>query len=720
MCSHRKETELPSSSRNRKRREKSQRRSVNLLTILGCIAGAFCLVVVIGCAVGATWLMGLPDYSAINTYANTGITTIYANDRQTVLAKIYLENRIEVTKDEVAEYVLEGTIATEDERFYEHGGIDPIGIARAVLVNAASGGTSEGASTITQQLVRNTVLLDEMTDRSIRRKVREMYIASQVERQYTKDEILMMYINVVNYGDGCYGIEAASRDHFGKHADELTLSEAALLIGIPQSPTAYNPREHMDKAMARRAVVLQRMLSNGYITQDEYDEALNDTPVLSNETMEDETISDIAPYFIDYVRKQLDEDERFPATIIAHGGLSVYTTLDPALQKDANDAIQQAVRYNDENFDAALVSVDPDNGQIVAMVGGRDYETNKFNLATQMSRQAGSAFKTFTLLSALNEGMDPDNTYIESASPVEIGKDWTVSNSEGHGYGPMSVADATRSSVNTVFAQIVHVVGAQKTIDAAKACGIESPLVQDETVTLGTSGVNPLEMANAYATIANGGYYHETYAVVEIVDASGKAVYTHEEVPAKRALSAAVAQKATDILETVISSGTGTGASLSNGQPCAGKTGTSEHGRDLWFCGFTPQYSTAVWAGYRTERETGLYGGSICAPIWRSFMNAALAGKPIEQFPTTSEKITYKPAKTWDFTKDITIIGGDEEDPKPSESSSSSSSSSASSSSAASGSASSSAKPDGGETPKPDPKPEPGGDDKPEPATQSS
>ena len=264
MCSHRKETELPSSSRNRKRREKAQRRSVNLLTILGCIAGAFCLVVVLACVVGATWLMGLPDYSGISSYANTGITTIYANDRETVLAKLYLENRIEISQDEVSEYVLEGTVATEDERFYEHGGIDPIGIARAVIVNAASGGTSEGASTITQQLVRNTVLLDEMTDRSIRRKVREMYIASQVERQYTKDEILMMYINVVNYGDGCYGIEAASRDYFGKHASELTLSEAALLIGIPQSPNAYNPREHMDKAMARRAVVLQHALQRLY------------------------------------------------------------------------------------------------------------------------------------------------------------------------------------------------------------------------------------------------------------------------------------------------------------------------------------------------------------------------------------------------------------------------------------------------------------------------
>lgn len=209
MCSHRKETELPSSSRNRKRRQKSQRRSVNLLTILGCIAGAFCLVVVLACVVGATWLIGLPDYSTISSYANTGITTIYANDRETVLAKLYLENRIEVTQDEVVDYVLEGTIATEDERFYEHGGIDPIGIARAVIVNAASRGASEGASTITQQLVRNTVLSDEQFDKTIRRKVREAYIAVEMEKMYSKDQILLMYLNTIYYGHGAYGIEAA-------------------------------------------------------------------------------------------------------------------------------------------------------------------------------------------------------------------------------------------------------------------------------------------------------------------------------------------------------------------------------------------------------------------------------------------------------------------------------------------------------------------------------
>lgn len=648
------------SKRNRKRRYKGQRRSVKFIAIVGTIAGMCMLAFAVMCMIGATWLTNLPDYSNISSYANTGITTIYANDRQTVLARLYLENRIEVTKDEVSPYVLQGTVATEDERFYEHGGIDPIGVARAIFVNASSGGASEGASTITQQLVRNTVLLDEMTDRTIKRKIREMYIALQVEQQYSKDEILMMYVNVVNYGDRCYGIEAASRDYFGKSASELTLSEAALLVGIPQSPTANNPREHMETAMARRATVLDRMLRNGYITQDEYNGVINETPQLVPRETPEDSISKIAPYFVDYVKQVLAEDSQYPATEIAHGGLSIYTTLDVKAQEAANKAIADNLEYRDSELDASLVSVDPDTGNIVAMVGGRDYNTDQFNLATQMSRQAGSAFKTFTLLAALDAGVDPDSTYIDSSSPIVISNTWTVRNSEGHGGGRTSITQATTSSINTVFARLVHAIGAKKVVEMAHACGIESELEEYDTITLGSSGVNTLEMANAYATIANGGYYHEPVAVTEIVSPGGDTIYKHADSQGTRVISAAVAQKATEILETVVTSGTGTGAALWTGQDSAGKTGTSEYGRDLWFCGFTPQYSTAVWSGYRTERQTWMYGGSICAPIWHDYMTDVLEDAKIEDFPTTNEKIIYKKSSTWDFNKDVSYGGYDD------------------------------------------------------------
>ncbi len=643
------------SKRNRKRRYKGERRSVKFLVIVGTLASLCVLGVIAMCVVGALWLTNLPNYSNISSYATTGITTIYAKDRQTVLARLYLENRIEVSKDEVSPYVLEATIATEDERFYSHGGIDPIGVARAVFVNATSGGTSEGASTITQQLVRNTVLLDEMTDRTIKRKIREMYIALQVEQQYSKDEILMMYVNVVNYGDRCYGIEAASRDYFGKSASQLTLSEAALLVGIPQSPTANNPREHMDKAMQRRALVLNRMLTNGYITQEEYDVAINDQPQLAPSNRPDDTVSNIAPYFVDYVKQVLAEDSRYPATEIAHGGLTIYTTLDVGVQEAANKAIEDNLAYRDSGLDASLVSIDPDNGEIVAMVGGKDYEKDQFNLATQMSRQAGSAFKTFTLLAALDAGVDPDNTYIDASSPITISKTWNVRNSEGHGSGETSITSATTSSINTVFARLCHAIGPKKVAEMAHACGITSELEEYDTITLGASGVNTLEMANAYATIANGGYHHDPVAVTEIVSPVGETIYKYTPSQGTRVISAAVAQKATEILETVVTSGTGTRAALWNGQESAGKTGTSEYGRDLWFCGFTPQYATAVWVGYRTETQTGLYGGSICAPIWHDFMTEALKGLKTEEFPKTNEKINYKKKNTWDFNKDVVV-----------------------------------------------------------------
>ena len=640
---------MPALKRKRRRRDKAQRRSVKFLAIFGAVTGLFALAAFSCLCLASTWLSDLPDYSKIETYTNTGVTTIYANDRSTVLAKLYLENRIQVSEDEVSDYVLDGTIATEDERFYSHHGVDPYGILRALFVNASSGGTSEGASTITQQLVRNTVLLDEMQDRTIKRKVREMYIAVKLEEAYSKDQILMMYLNVVNYGDGCYGIEAASRDYFGKSAKDLTLSEAALLIGIPQSPTANNPRTHMDSALKRRALVLGRMLKNGYITQEQYDDVINDTPKLKKTNGRGDSVSNIAPYFVDYVKAQLNSSGQFSQSELARGGLSVYTTLDAKAQKAANKAVEKRTSAYGSEMDGSLVSVDPDNGNIVAMVGGRDYEKNKFNLATQMSRQAGSSFKTFTLLAALAAGVDPDNTYIDS-SPGIIGKNWSVSNSEGQGYGSMSITDATTYSVNTVYARLCHGLGASKVVDMAKACGITSDLQAYDSITLGTQGVNTLEMAVAYATIANGGIHHDPVSITDIVDTKGETVYTHTYDSGTRAFSAAVAQKATEILETVVEEGTGTGAQLYTGQKAAGKTGTSEEGRDLWFCGFTPQYSTAVWCGYRTERSTSLYGGTIPAPIWHDYMTSVLKGKAIEEFPTTNETIAYKDSSNWDFS----------------------------------------------------------------------
>ncbi len=640
---------MSSLHRKRKRRDKAQKRSVKFLTIFGAFTGAVAIAVVAVLAVASTWISDLPDYSKIDKYASTGVTTIYASDRETVLAKLYLENRIQVAKNEVSDYVLDGTVATEDERFLTHGGVDPIGIARALYVNIASGGASEGASTLTQQLVRNTVLLDEMQDRTIKRKVREMYIAIKIEEQYTKEQILMMYLNVVNYGDGCYGIEAASRDYFGKSADELTLSEAALLVGIPQSPTANNPRTNMDNALNRRKTVLDRMLRNGYITQKQYDKVIDRKPKIQKTNGRDDSISAIAPYFVDHVKTVLDNSGQFSTKELSSGGLNVFTTLDVSAQKAANESVEKyAARYG-SSMDGSLVSINPSNGNVIAMVGGRDYENNKFNLATQMSRQAGSSFKTFTLLAALNAGVDPDNTYIDSSQGT-IGKNWEVRNSEGKDNGDMSISDATTHSVNTVFARLCHGLGADKVVSMAQSCGITSNLEAYDSISLGAQGVNTLEMASAYATIANGGVQHSPVTITDIVDSTGETVYTHEYDEGTRVFSAAVAQKTTEILKTVVEYGTGTGAQLYSGQPAAGKTGTSEEGRDLWFCGYTPQLSTAVWCGYRSETPTSYYGGTIPAPIWREFTDTVLENQEIQEFPTTEEQITYQDSSNWNFS----------------------------------------------------------------------
>ena len=634
-------------SRRRARHSKAQKRTGWLTGIVGAIVALVVgcvLAVVIACS---AWLQNLPDYSNIDLYAKSGYSTIYAADRQTELARITLENRIEVAPNEVSHYVLDGTVATEDERFYYHNGVDLMGIGRAVITNITGSGR-EGASTITQQLVRNTVLLDEMNDITVERKVREMYIALKVEQEYTKDQILMMYINVINYGDGNYGIETAAEDYFGCTANELTLAQAAMLVGIPQSPNANNPRQHYDVALERSHLVLNRMLSNGKISQEEYDQAMAEQPKLYNpKNKKDKDDSNLAPYFVDYV-KQLLQTEEFNISELSQGGLAIYTTIDPKAQKAANKAVKEAMAQKDSGLDASLTSIDPSTGNIVAMVGGKNYKKSQFNLATQMSRQAGSSFKTFALVAALSEGVSPD-TYIDSSSPAQITPTWTVKNSEGEGSGNITLRSATTYSVNTVYARLAHGIGAECIVDTAHKMGITSELQPYESICLGAQGVNTLEMASAYATLAAGGVYHKPTAVLQVVDIRGNEVYSAGVNQGEQVISAAIAQEATNILKTVVEYGTGTSASLWCGQEAAGKTGTSENGRDLWFCGITPQYSTAVWCGYPEEKATGLYGGSTCGPIWRAYTDAVLEGQEYKSFPHTDETPTYKTG--WDFAE---------------------------------------------------------------------
>lgn len=643
-------------ARRRKRGDRAQKRTSWLLAIGGAITTVVFGVVVAVLFVCTAWLQDLPDYSNLEDYAHSGYSTIYANDRTTKLATITLENRIEVARNEVSDFVVNGTVATEDERFYQHKGVDLMGIARAVASNIT--GSREGASTITQQLVRNTVLLDEMNSITVERKIREMYIALKVEQTYTKDQILMMYLNVINYGDGNYGIETAANDYFGCSAKDLTLAQAAMLVGIPQSPNANNPREHYDAALERAHLVLNRMYTNGYITEKQYKKAMKQKPKLAGKTEgQDDVNSKLAPYFVDYVKQLLDSDE-FNISELSQGGLAIYTSLDVTAQQNANDAVEKGLAEYDSEMDGSLTSIDPSNGHIVAMVGGKDYDENQFNLATQMSRQAGSSFKPFTLIAAIMQGVDPDSTYIDSSSPAQITAKWTVSNSEGQSEGNMSLASATTKSVNVVYARVAHTIGAENIVDVANKMGITSKLEAVDSIALGTQGVNTLEMASAYATLAAGGVYHKPVAITEVVNRAGTTVYKATDDEGEQVIPSAVAAKATEILKTVVQYGTGTSASLWNSsQEVAGKTGTSENGRDLWFCGYSPQYATAIWAGYRQEKNTSLYGGTVCAPIFRMYTDAMLDGQPTQEFPVSTETIEYK--YDWDFSSDLDSTEGE-------------------------------------------------------------
>lgn len=594
------------------------------------------------------WLQDLPDYKSPDAFRVAEPTLIYSADGK-LLARLFLEDRTVVPFSKIDTDLANAIVAVEDERFYLHKGVDWPGIVRAAVTNVmAPTGRPEGASTITQQYVRNTVLLGERTQITLARKVREAYLALEIEKRHTKNEILSLYLNTVYFGEGAYGAESASRTYFAKHASDLTVGEAALLAGIVQQPSRLTAYDNPEGSLARRTLVLGRMLANGYITRAEYAEA-DAEPLSLKRWVEPESGIYRAPYFVAHVRKELQQ--KYPQAVVFKGGLRVYTTLDTRLQAYAEKAVKDDL-CNPRDPDAALVSIQPRTGHIKAMYGGRDYNKNKFNLATQGRRQPGSSFKTFVLVTALEEGMPPYR-YIDSSSPAYIPtkpEPWEVSNSEGRGRGLVTMEAATRASINTVFARLIWEIGASKVVKVARRMGITSKLPAYPSIALGSSNVTPLEMASANGTLATGGVHHKPMAITKVVDADGKTIFT-AKIKGTRVLKPEIARAATDILRGVVTGGTGTRANI--GRPQAGKTGTSQNYRDAWFVGYTPQLVTSVWVGYY-KTETPMksvngrrgFGGTLAAPIWAAFMEAALKGQPKLAFPEADKpKYTWKP--TW-------------------------------------------------------------------------
>jgi penicillin-binding protein 1A len=637
------------SARRRRAQTVRRRRTIILVAVLaaipiitlGILAGLFTLGLRTVAAVEED-IPSLEDQSSVSL-AQT--TQIYAADG-TLLAYLHgVENRTVISGKAIPDNLKYAVVAVEDERFYQHSGVDMEGFGRALVTNLQAQSVEEGFSTITMQLVGNMYL--DRTDISLDRKFNEMALAWQFERKYSKDEILEMYLNTIYFGSNAYGVEAAAKTYFDKEPMELTVAEAALLAGLPQAPTAYSPRRNPERAMARRDQIILKMYQQGFITQEEareaWEEPLELTPASPYTKVQE-------PYVVAYVRKQLidmyGEDKVFK------GGLRVETSINPAYQKLAMEAISSTLDREDDPS-AAMVSVETKTGFIRAMVGSTDYDDSKFNLAAQGRRQPGSAFKTFVLAAAIEAGVDPYETYYES-QPLTIPlpgqpKPWNVKTYGGNYYGTSSIDVATLRSDNTVYAQMILDLGPELVVDIAKRMGITSQLDPYPAIALGglTYGVSPLEMASAYATLANGGEHISPTIILRVKDAQGNVLW---EASPKRtqAISAGVAYEVTRILQRNIWSGTGTRADID--RPAAGKTGTAQEYYDAWFCGYTPHLSTAVWMGHpeaqiEMDNVHGIRvtGGSFPAEMWHKFMYDADRDYPEADFVEPEVKVVYDP-----------------------------------------------------------------------------
>jgi len=598
-----------------------------------------------GYALVNSWFEDMPDYTDETAYETALPTMVYAADGTTLLARLEIEYREPVTLNQVSQSAIDATLAIEDARFYEHSGLDLMGIGRALASNL-SGGSFQGGSTITQQYVRNTILAGEMEDISVKRKVREAYIAMQLEKEYSKDEILTRYLNTINYGAGAYGIEAAARRYFSKPASELTLTEAATIAGIPQSPTFNDPTQYPDNALARRNQVLARMFAEHFITEEEYDAALAEPLQLNTTDISNDGIV-AYPYFTSYVKELLYTQYGLDESDILRGGLKVYTTLDVDKQEAAEYAcaVKRDGLYG--GMEVAMAVVDPYTGNVQAIVGGSDYSESQVNLATGQGgggRPCGSVFKTFTLVTAIKKGIDPDGTQVDCTSPATV-DGYTLENYANTNYGIRTIAGAFALSSNTGFVRIISSIGYRDVAQTAYDLGVTTDLREDEAgaaLTLGVQNVTPLELANAVATIANGGVRHDLCAITRIEDRHGNVIMddSDPERRAHRVLSPEEAHAAQEVMKGVVTSGTGTDAALYTGQPVAGKTGTSENYKDISFVGITPQIAAAIWVGDPTN-EMAVPTGS-CGDVFRNYASIVLEDQPVEDF-AWADSPTYYP-----------------------------------------------------------------------------
>lgn len=603
-----------------------------LVTVLGIYV--FALGMFVG--VFHTLKRTLPAIETVQKYTPPLVTYVYDENGE-IIANFFNEMRIPVKLEDVPPIVKKTTIAVEDRKFYSHWGVNPFAIGRAFIANILAWKRVQGGSTISQQLARCMFL---SLERTYMRKLKELILTMSIERTYSKDEILEMYLNQVYYGSGCYGIEVASRRFFGKSVKDLTLPECALLVGLPRSPFYYDPFKYPENALQRRAVVLEIMEETGVVNSTEIERAKNSP--LGVATGYDR-YSRVGPYLVEEVRKQAGE--RFGSDMFYRGGASIYTCVDKRMQEVADEVVDTWIEklekmYNIESdssnpLQVALLAMDPRTGKIKAMVGGRDFRLSQFNRAIQAYRQPGSAFKPFLYTAAVDRGCSP--TYRLLDQPIMIKVQDTVyspSNYDSTFRGNISLRDAIAFSRNLASVRLMLNVGPETVVKYARTMGIKTKLLPVISLALGSNSVTLQEMTTGYATIANGGYRVKPYIIEKITNQKGEVLY--EARPYKeRVLRENTAYIITSLLESVADYGTGAGMKrMGFLRPAAGKTGTTDKWRDAWFIGFTPELICCVWVGHDIP-ETIMRGGSgavLALPIWTEFMKKALSGKPVSNF----------------------------------------------------------------------------------------
>ncbi|MBE9036522.1 PBP1A family penicillin-binding protein [aff. Roholtiella sp. LEGE 12411] len=564
----------------------------------------------------------LPDKAALNTLIREQTLTIKAANG-TILKQQGEATREQLKLDQIPDNLEKAFIASEDRRFQQHNGVDLQGIIRAVLNNLRSQNVVEGGSTITQQLARILFLKQE---RTIWRKLKEVRLAQKMEQELTKDQILERYLNLVYLGGGAYGVADAAWVYFSKSPDQLSLAEMATIAGLAPAPSLYAPDQNPEAAKQRRNLVLHRMQEDGVITAAQRQAAVQEPLTLKSSAPKRLQVE--SPYFTSYIQKELPK--YVSSDVLATGGLVVETTLNPTWQKAAEEAVAKTLRNQGrwENFkQAAMVAIDPRNGEIQAMVGGKDFGKNQFNRVTQAQRQPGSTFKGFVYATAIAIGKSPYDSYLDQPFVVD---GYEPKNYGENFHGSMSMRDALTRSINIIAVKVLIDVGFAPTIKLAHDMGIKSELKPTYSLALGSNEVNLLELTSAYGSFATQGLHTEVHGIRRILNRQGKVIWS-SDFNSKRALDADSAAIMTWMLRNVVQAGTG-GAAQLNDRPVAGKTGTSDEARDLWFIGYIPQLVTGVWLGNDDNRPT--YGSSgSAAYTWHEFMEKAVEGMPVEKFP---------------------------------------------------------------------------------------